>query len=38
MKMVPALKLLAEVDDVRPVILKSVTDNEFSLETCIETC
>ncbi len=40
MAMIPALKLLADpnIEDVRPIILGSVTDNEFSVETCVEIC
>lgn len=38
--MIPALKLLADpyIEDVRPIILQSVTDNEFSVETCVNIC
>lgn len=40
MAMIPALKLLSDsnIEDVRPIILQSVTDNEFSVETCVDIC
>jgi len=40
MKFVPALKMLAndQIDDVRPIIMKSVNENEFNTELCFKIC
>ena len=38
MRYVPALKLLAQVEDVRPVILQSTFENEFNVELAIKIC
>ena len=40
MKFVPALIALADerIEDVRPIILKSVFENEFNPELCQKIC
>ena len=38
MRFVPALKMLAQVDDVRPVILQSCHNNEFNVDLCVRIC
>ena len=38
MRFVPGLKLLAQVDDVRPVILQSCFDNEWNCDLSIKIC
>lgn len=40
MSFVPALKMLADsrIDDVRPLILQSVVDNEFHPDYCFKLC
>jgi len=40
MNFVPALKALADprIDDVRPIILQSVVENEFHPEFCFKIC
>ena len=38
MRFVPALKLLAKVEDVRPVILQSTFENEFNVDLSIKIC
>ena len=38
MKMLPALKMLAQVDDVRPVILQSVVNNVLNCNKAVEIC
>lgn len=38
MRYVPALKLLAQVDDVRPVILQSVFENVWDCDLSIKIC
>jgi TFIIF-interacting CTD phosphatase-like protein len=40
MRFVPALKMLADdrIDDVRPIILQSVANNEWHPEFCAKIC
>ena len=38
MRFVPALKLLAQVEDIRPVILQSTFDNEWNVDMAIRIC
>jgi hypothetical protein len=40
MRFVPALKMLADarIDDVRPIIMQSVANNEFHPEFCTKIC
>ena len=38
MRFVPALRLLARVDDVRPVLLQATQDNEFNVDLAIKIC
>jgi TFIIF-interacting CTD phosphatase-like protein len=40
MRFVPALKCLADarVEDVRPIILQSVRQNEFCPDICVQIC
>ena len=38
MRYVPALKLLALVDDVRPVILQSHFEDEFNVDLAVRIC
>lgn len=40
MSFIPALKLMADprIDDVRPIILQSVVDNEFHPDFCYKLC
>jgi carboxy-terminal domain RNA polymerase II polypeptide A small phosphatase len=38
MRFVPALRLLAQVDDVRPVVLQSTFENEFNVDLAIKIC
>ena len=38
MRFIPGLKLLAQVDDVRPVIMQSCHDNEWNIEKSIRIC
>ena len=38
MRYIPALVLLAEVDDVRPVILQSHFENEFNVDLAVRIC
>jgi NLI interacting factor-like phosphatase len=38
-ELIPALKLLSQVNDVRPIILESTTkDNKFMIDKCIHLC
>lgn len=34
-RMIPALKMLAQVEDVRPVLINVTTDNIFDVQGCI---
>jgi hypothetical protein len=38
MRFVPALRLLARVEDVRPVILQATQDNEFNVDLAVKIC
>ena len=38
MRLVPALRLLSQIDDVRPVILQSTFENEFNIDLAIKVC
>lgn len=38
MNYLPALRLLSQVEDVRPVILQSVIDNEWNLDLSMKIC
>lgn len=40
MRFVPALKMLADerIEDVRPIILQSVANNEFHPDFCVKIC
>ena len=38
MRFIPALKLLAQVEDIRPVILQSTFENEFNVDLSIKIC
>ena len=38
MRFVPALKLLAQVEDIRPVILQSTFDNEWNVDMAVRIC
>ena len=38
MKFIPGLKAIAQVDDVRPVILQSCFENEWNIDYSIKIC
>ena len=38
MRYIPALKLLAQVQDVRPVIMQSHSNNEFNVDLAVKIC
>ena len=38
MQFIPGLKLLAQVDDVRSVIVQSVFDNEWNIDLSVNIC
>ena len=38
MRFVPSLKMLAQVEDVRPVILQSTFENEFNCDLAVKIC
>jgi hypothetical protein len=38
MQLIPPLRLLAQVKDVRPIILDSVYDNKFNNDICLQLC
>jgi TFIIF-interacting CTD phosphatase-like protein len=35
---VPALHMMSQIEDVRPIILQSTTNNEFKVELAISIC
>jgi len=38
MQFIPVLKMLAQVDDVRSVIVQSVFDNEWNIDLSVNIC
>ena len=38
MKFIPGLKLIAQVEDVRPVILQSCFENEWKIDYSVKIC